>query len=68
VNHAVTVAGYAMIAAGIAGSEIVARTRNRVPTFSDALALVTRWPPARWLLTAGWLWLGWHVFVRGNWR
>lgn len=26
----------------------------------------TRWRPARWVLLAGWLWLGWHLFVRAS--
>ncbi|MGH2395065.1 MAG: DUF6186 family protein [Candidatus Limnocylindria bacterium] len=24
--------------------------------------------PARILMLAGWLWLGWHIFVRVDWR
>ena len=37
----------------LAGAAVLARFR-------------TRWPPARWALLAGWLWLGWHLFVRAS--
>ncbi len=41
--------------------------RDRWPTFSDMVRVATRTVPGRWILFALWLWLGWHMFVRG-WR
>jgi hypothetical protein len=35
------------------------------PTISDMLDVVTRSVVGRWVLFAVWLWLGWHLFVRG---
>jgi hypothetical protein len=35
------------------------------PTISDMLDVVTRTVVGRWVLFAVWLWLGWHLFVRG---
>jgi Family of unknown function (DUF6186) len=63
----VTLLGYAVIAAGAVGLELAARRRGGV-TFSDALTTALgRWP-VRLVLLAGWLWLGWHVFVRVDWQ
>jgi len=37
------------------------------PTMSDMFRRITRYPPGRVLLFSVWLWIGWHLFVRG-WR
>jgi hypothetical protein len=38
---------------------------DRWLTLSDILRYATRPPLGRWLLFALWLWMGWHLFVRG---
>jgi hypothetical protein len=35
------------------------------PTLSDFFRAFMRPPPGRFLLFAIWLWLGWHLFIRG---
>ncbi len=35
------------------------------PTMSDMLRAAMRPVLGRWLLFGLWLWIGWHVFVRG---
>ena len=35
------------------------------PTLSHVSRAATRRPVGRWLLFAAWLWLGWHLFIRG---
>jgi Family of unknown function (DUF6186)/Family of unknown function (DUF6256) len=35
------------------------------PTLSDMLRAVTRPTAGRWLMFAVWLWIGWHLFIRG---
>jgi hypothetical protein len=40
---------------------------DRWPALSEVLSTVTRTTVGRWMLFALWLWLGWHLFVRG-WR
>jgi len=35
------------------------------PSLSDLLRAATRPPIGRWLMLALWLWLGWHLFIRG---
>jgi len=64
----ITIAGYCLIGAVIAGYEAASRAWRRTPTLGDAVALVTRSRVGRWIVLGGWLWLGWHLFVRGDWR
>lgn len=64
----VTVAGYVLVVVLGLGLELVARRTRRLATFEEVLdAALRRWP-LRMLLQAGWLWIGWHVFVRVDWR
>ena len=62
----VTLAGYAVIVAAAIGLEIAARRRGGA-ALGDALAVVLRPWPARLVVVAAWLWLGWHLFVRVDW-
>ncbi|HVE46651.1 MAG TPA: DUF6186 family protein [Acidimicrobiales bacterium] len=64
----VTVAGYVLVVVIGLGLELVARRTRRLATFEEVLAAVLRRWPLRVLLQAGWLWIGWHVFVRVDWR
>jgi Family of unknown function (DUF6186) len=36
-----------------------------VPTLSATFRVIMRYPAGRWALFALWLWLGWHLFIRG---
>ncbi len=38
-----------------------------IPSLSDAVRLIMRYPVGRWVLFALWLWAGWHGFIR-SWR
>ncbi len=66
-SRIVTLIGYAVIAMAAIGIEAIARRCGRLATFSDAIALALRRWLWRILLQAGWLWIGWHVFVRASW-
>ena len=35
-----------------------------VPSFSDVVRVIMRYPVGRWVLFALWLWAGWHLFIR----
>jgi len=37
-----------------------------VPSLSDVVRVVMRYPPGRWALFALWLWAGWHLFIRSR--
>lgn len=67
-SRLVTLLGYAVIAASVVGLEVAARLSGQVPTFGDLLSVALRRWPLRLMLLAGWLWLGWHLFVRVEWR
>jgi hypothetical protein len=66
-TRALTLLGYAVIVVAAICLEITARRRGR-GRFAAALSVALRWWPLRVLLLAGWLWLGWHTFVRVDWR
>ena len=64
----VTLLGYGLIAACALGLELAARRSARLATFGQALDMMLRRPAIRVALLAAWLWLGWHLFVRVDWR
>ena len=67
-TRAVTLAGYAVIALTAIGLEVAARRSTTRATFGDAVTAALRRPAIRLAVLAGWLWLGWHLFVRVDWR
>jgi hypothetical protein len=66
-SRTVTLIGYALLVVAAVGLELTARRRGSA-TFSEALTVAMRYRPARFVLLAAWLWLGWHLFVRVDWR
>ncbi|HET6832628.1 MAG TPA: DUF6186 family protein [Acidimicrobiales bacterium] len=66
-TRAVTLLGYALLVVAAVGVEVAARRRGS-GTLGDALTLTLRWRPARFVLLAAWIWLGWHLFVRVDWQ
>lgn len=64
----ITVAGYVLVVVVAIGLELTARRTRRVVTFGEMLAVALRRPSMRLLLQIGWLWIGWHLFVRVEWR
>ena len=66
-SRIVTLIGFAVIAMSAVALEIAARRGGSV-TFGDALGRLVRPRPVRLLVLAAWLWLGWHLFVRVDWR
>ena len=64
----VTVLGYVLLVLLSVGLELEARRSRRLATFGHVLTLALRRWPVRLLLQASWLWVGWHLFVRVEWR
>jgi hypothetical protein len=62
-SRELTLAGYAVIAAALVAYALRGRTKPR-----QLLAWLTARPATRWPLLAAWLWLGWHLFARVDWR
>lgn len=67
-SRILTLLGYAIIAVCAVGIEVAAHRSGRVSTFPEALSVALRRWQFRVVLQAGWLWLGWHLFVRVEWR
>jgi hypothetical protein len=65
VSRTVTLAGYALLATTGLAYELAGRVGRRTPTLAQAVLVLTRRPVGRTVALAGWLWLGWHLFVRG---
>jgi hypothetical protein len=65
-TRAVTTAGFVVLATAIVGVQVAALGGANVATLGTVVRALTRWWPARWLLLTGWLWVGWHLFVRAH--
>ena len=65
-SRTVTLWGYAVLAFAAVAYQGYGRVARRTPTLGRAITRLKRIPAARALLLAGWLWLGWHTFVRGS--
>jgi Family of unknown function (DUF6186) len=64
-TRALTFAGYLVIFIAMIANEVAARGTGRA-TLTDAVGVITRVRIARVLALVGWLWVGWHVFVRAT--
>ena len=64
-SRAVTLAGFVVLATAMLAYQVHGSLRRTTPTIGDAINAVVRRRAGRPLLLAGWLWLGWHFFVRG---
>lgn len=65
-SRTTTVVGYLLIAAAAVGYQLAGLALGRTPTVGHVLSLLARHRPGRWTVLAGWLWVGWHLFVRSH--
>ena len=63
-TRAATLWGYALLALAVVAYQMAGVILGRTATLGQALRRVTRVPAGRTVLLAGWLWAGWHTFVR----
>jgi hypothetical protein len=65
----IALVGYAVLVGALLAWQAVGllNPNDDWPTLSELLRKVTRTAPGRYVLFAAWLWVGWHLFVRG-WR
>jgi hypothetical protein len=66
VSRTATLLGYCLLAAAFAGCQVAGLLSGRIPTIGQTVARITAGRAGRWLLLAGWLWLGWHLFARSH--
>jgi Family of unknown function (DUF6186) len=63
-SRAITLWGYAVLAVAGVAYQVAGVVLGRTATLGQALSRVTKVRAGRFLLLAGWLWAGWHTFVR----
>jgi hypothetical protein len=64
-TRVITIIGFSVVIAALVVLEIAARRPgSRVPRLGEWLGYLMRPKTGRFLLLAGWLWLGWHYFSR----
>ncbi len=63
-SREVTIAAYIAILLIAVALDLAARAGARVPTFGEAVTLVSRSRVLRFALLALWWWLGWHFLAR----
>ena len=56
----------ALAVALLVATQVFAVTTRRIPTVGALIRALVRRPGVRVVLLAGWLWLGWHFFVRSS--
>jgi len=61
-----TIWGYAVLAVAAVVYQLAGLVRRRTVTLGEAVSLLKTRRAAPPLLLVGWLWLGWHTFVRGT--
>jgi Family of unknown function (DUF6186) len=65
IAHEVTIAGYLVVAAGIAALQVLAaRTRLPVPSLGDLLTRAMRSRTGRVGVLVAWAWIGLHFFAK----
>lgn len=55
---------WAVVWALLLGWQAITSKMPSMPTIAAVAGLLRATWPTRWLLLAGWIWLGWHIFVR----
>jgi hypothetical protein len=65
VSRTVTLAGFLLLAAAFVTYQLLGLVRRRTPTLGQAVGTLLGTRYGRPVLLAAWLWLGWHLFVRG---
>jgi hypothetical protein len=65
-SPAIGVAVWAVLVAGLLAYQgfCLLSPQDRWPAITDILRTAITNRAGRWLLFGGWLWLGWHMFVR----
>ncbi len=67
-SPAVTVAGYVVLLFAMVIYQLVSVLLGRSATLGQVLGALKKSLAGRLLLAVGWMWVGWHLFVRASWR
>jgi hypothetical protein len=66
VTRSTTILGYVVLAIAAMAYQLAGLLFDRTATLGQAVKTLKSFPAARPLLFLGWLWLGWHTFIRGT--
>jgi hypothetical protein len=55
---------WVLIAGGLVGWQLFTMLSKRLPTIVVVFQYARRHWLTRWIVLLGWIWLGWHLFVR----
>ena len=59
--------GWVVLGLAAVTAEVVGMlSGGRFPTLGDVLSFLMRSRAGRWFVLIGWVWLGWHLFVRSG--
>ena len=59
--------GWVILGLAALAAEVVGLlSGGRFPTLGDVLSFLMRSRVGRWFVLIGWVWLGWHLFVRSG--
>ncbi|HZD38383.1 MAG TPA: DUF6186 family protein [Actinomycetes bacterium] len=65
--NALFLTGWIVLGLATIGAEVVGLVSGgRFPTLGDVLSFLMRSRIGRWFVLIGWIWLGWHLFVRSG--
>ena len=63
----VVLAGWIVLGLAMLTAEVIGLlSGGRFPTLGDVLSFLMRSRVGRWFVLIGWIWLGWHLFVRSG--
>jgi len=65
-SRAATFVVWGVLAAVLVATQVFAGATRRIPTVGAWIRALVRHPAVRVGVLAGWLWLGWHFFVRSS--
>ena len=65
-TRTITFVGFAVILAVAVTWAVVSARDDRWTSLPSAWDALTRRRPVRVLMVLAWIWLGWHLFVRGS--
>jgi hypothetical protein len=62
----ITFAVWAVLVLAFVVAQLIARRTHPLPTLAELIRFVVRLPAVRVAVLVGWLWMGWHFFVRSS--
>lgn len=67
-SRSLTQAGYVVLLGAMVIYQLLSVIHRRSATLGQTFRKLKRSAAGRLVLAAGWLWMGWHLFVRASWR